>query len=156
MADLTVEYLLTTPGPDITFNDGVLWDGLADKFWFSSIQGLDMAELRTPTDPVPFGSGSIVHTFWRNGLSPVFDGMLLLDPPTLINCQSRRNALAFNLLDALESIVAANGTLAFTPVGQAAQSLTVRCNVPLSIQYTDDYRVSTFSFGLISETAQLA
>ena len=152
MADLTVEYLLTTPGPDITFNDGDLNDGV-DKLWIDGIQGLDGPAIRAPVDPVPFGDGGLIHTFWLGPRRVIFDGMLLLDPPTLANCQERRNDLAFNLQNALLSIVNVAGTLTWTPVGQAAQSLAVYNEVPLNITYTDNFLVSRFSFGLISADA---
>jgi hypothetical protein len=152
VADLTVEYTLTTPGPDIVFNDGTLGDGV-DKYWIDAIGGLDGPAIRAPVDLVPFGDGGIVHTFRLGPRRVRIEGMLLLDPPTLVDCQERRNDLAFDLQDALASIIAASGTLGWTPVGQAAESLTVYNEVPLEITYTDNFLVSRFSFGLISEAA---
>lgn len=152
MADLTVEYTLTTPGPDITFNDGALGDGV-DKYWIDAIGGLDGPAIRAPVDLVPFGDGGIVHTFRKGPRRVRFEGMLLLDPPTLEDCQDRRNDLAFALQSALASIISASGTLAWTPVGQGAESLTVYNEIPLEITYTDNFLVSRFSFGLISESA---
>ena len=52
MADLIVQYVLTTPGPDITFNTGDVGDG-TDKYWITSIRGLDGPSIRAPVDPVP-------------------------------------------------------------------------------------------------------
>ena len=153
MADLTVEYTLTTPGPDIVFNDGTLWDGLADKYWIDAIQGLDGPTIRAPVDLVPFGDGGIVHTFRLGPRRIIFDGMLLLDPPTLTNCQARRNDLRDNLLSALASIVTASGTLAWTDTGASSYSIAVFNEVGCQITYTDDFRVSRFSFGLVSEDA---
>ena len=152
MADLIVEYLLTTPGPDITFNDGALGDGV-DKYWIDAIQGLDGPAIRAPVDLVPFGDGGIVHTFRLGPRRVIFEGMLLLDPPTYEDCQLRRNTLAFNLQDALASMISASGTLTWTPTGGAGESLTVYNEIPLSITYTDNFLVSRFSFGLISESA---
>jgi hypothetical protein len=152
MADLTVTYTLTTPGPDITFNNGDLGDG-NDKYWITAIQGLDGPDIRAPVDPVPFGDGGLIHTFWLGPRRVIFDGMLLLDPSTYEDCQLRRNNLAFELQNALLSIVNAAGTLAWTPVGQAAQSLSVYNEVKLNITYSDNYLVSNFSFGLISGDA---
>jgi hypothetical protein len=79
--------------------------------------------------------------------------MILLDPPTLVDCQERRNTLAFNLQDALASMIAASGTLTWTPTGGAGETLTVYNEIPLEITYTDNFLVSRFSFGLISEAA---
>jgi hypothetical protein len=153
MADLSCEYLLTTPGPDITFNDGSLGDGV-DKYWLTAIQGLDGPDIRAPVDPVPFGDGGLVHTFWLGPLRVIFDGMLLLEPlGTMEDCQLRRNDLAFDLQNALLSIVNVAGTLAWTPTGQAAQSLPVFNEVKLNITYSDNYYVTNFSFGLVSADA---
>lgn len=153
MADLIVTYTLTTPGGTIVFNSGTLGDG-TDKYWIQSIRGLDGPSIRAPVDPVPFGDGGIVHTFRKGPRRVVFDGILLLDPPNTANCQERRNNLGFALQDALASIIAASGTLAWNPTGSVgAKSLTVYNEIPLDIQYTDNFTVSTFSFGLISEAA---
>ena len=153
MADLVCTYTLTTPGPDITFNSGTLGDGL-DKYWISGIQGLDGPSIRAPIDLVPFGDGGIVHTFWKGPRRVVIDGWLLIESSRdQADCQELRNDLAFNLQDALDSIIAASGTLGWTPAGQAAQSLTVYNEVPLSISYSDNYAVATFNFGLVSEAA---
>lgn len=153
MADLIVTYTLTTPGPDITFNNGSLGDG-NDKYWITAIQGLDGPDIRAPVDLVPFGDGGIVHTFRKGPRRVVIDGMLLLDPFTLEDCQERRNDLAFDLQDALDSIIAASGTLTWNPTGSVtSQSLTVYNEVKLNITYSDNYLVSNFSFGLISAAA---
>lgn len=152
MPDIIVPYTLTTPGPDITFNSGSLGDGI-DKYWLTSIQGLDGPSIRAPVDPVPFGDGGLVYTFWKGPRRVVFDGLLWLDPISNSDCQTRRNVLATNLNQALASIIAADGTLAWTPTGEAAHSLTVRNEVPLAITYTDNYLTSAFSFGLVSAAA---
>lgn len=154
MADITTSYVLTTPGPDITFNAGTLGDG-TDKYWLTAVQGLDGPAIRAPVDLVPFGDGGIVHTFRKGPRRPLFDGVLLIESSrNQADCQELRNDLVVPLLQALESIIDASGTLAWTPIGQAAQTLTVYNEVPLDIRYTDNYAVSTFSFGLISEAAE--
>lgn len=153
MADIVCEYALTTPSTTITFNDGTLGDG-QDKYWLSAIQGLDGPQIRAPVDPVPFGDGGLLHTFWLGPRRVIFDGMLLIESSNSMgDCQLLRNNLAFPLNDALLEIVNVNGTLAWTPVGQAAQSLLVRVEVGLNITYTDNYMVSNFSFALISASA---
>lgn len=152
MADLIVVYTLATPGPDITFNSGPLGNGV-DKYWIDAIQGLDGPAIRAPVDLVPFGDGGIVHTFRLGPRRVLIEGMLLLDPPTLVDCQERRNDLAFDLQSALDSMISASGTLTWTPTGGSSESLTVYNEVPLQITYTDNFYVSRFSFGLISESA---
>lgn len=150
MADIATQYVLTTPGPDITFNAGDVGDG-TDKFWLTAVRGLDMAQIRAPVDPVPFGDGGIKHTFWLSPMRPQVDGMLLIETP--VNCMARRNVMVANLKAALLSILNTAGTLAWTPDGQAAETLSVYCEVPLDIAYSDNYTVSTFSFGLMSEAS---
>jgi hypothetical protein len=153
MADLHVTYTLTTPGPDITFNSGVLGDG-TDKYWISAIQGLDGPSIRAPVDLVPFGDGGIIHTFRKGPRRCIIDGAIWVEAFTnQTDCQQRRNALVDDLLDALASIITATGTLAWTPTGEAAHTLTVYNEIPLDIRYTDNYTLSTFSFGLISAAA---
>ncbi len=153
MADVSTEYLLTTSGGNITFNDGVLGDGI-DKFWLTSVNGLDGPVIRAPVDVVPFGDGGIVHTFWKGPRRVVFDGMLLIESSTSqALCQTLRNDLAADLKAALDSIIQASGTLAWTPAGQSSQTLTVFNEVGLSINYSDNYAVANFSFGLISAAA---
>lgn len=153
MADIVTTYVLTTPGPDISFNLGTLGDA-TDKYWLTSIQGLDGPAIRAPVDVVPFGDGGIVHTFWKGPRRVVFDGILLIESSrSQAVCQELRNDLAFNLQSALASIIQVVGSLDWTPAGQAAQSLPVFNEIPLAIQYTDNYMLSTFSFGLISEDA---
>jgi hypothetical protein len=156
MADLIVTYTLTTPGPDITFNSGTLGDG-TDKYWIQTIQGLDGPQIRAPVDPVPFGDGGIVHTFWKGPRRVLFDGILLLDPSNCVDAQERWNILTNNLKAALASIIAADGTLSWDETGAVgSQSLTVRNEVPLDTRPTDNYYSRTFSFGLISEAADPA
>ena len=153
MADIVTEYALATGSGTITFNDGTLNDG-TDKYWLTSIQGLDGPMIRAPVDVVPFGDGGLVHTFWKGPRRVLFDGMLLIESSTSQgDCQLLRNALAFGLQDALESIIAASGTLTWTPAGESAASLTVFNEVPLQITYSDNYTVSNFSFGLVSAAA---
>ena len=153
VADLSCEYTLTTGGGTVTFNDGVLGDG-ADKYWLSSINGLDGPVIRAPVDLVPFGDGGIVHTFRKGPRRPVFDGMLLIESSRSQSvCQARRNTLVAALETALNSILTTTGTLTWTPDGQAARSLAVFYEVGLSVSYSDNYAVANFSFGLVSEAA---
>lgn len=153
VADVSTEYTLTTGGGTIVFNDGVLGDGV-DKFWLSSVNGLDGPVIRAPVDLVPFGDGGIIHTFRKAPRRPVFDGMLLIESSrSQALCQTLRNDLVADLEAALNSILTAAGTLAWTPAGQAALSLSVFYEVGLSVSYSDNYAVANFSFGLVSAAA---
>lgn len=153
MADVSTAYTLTTGGGNITFNSGALGDG-TDKYWLTAINGLDGPVIRAPVDLVPFGDGGIVHTFRKGPRRPVFDGMLLIESsPSQSVCQQLRNDLVADLEAALNSILTTAGTLSWTPAGQAAKSLSVFYEVGLSINYSDNYAVANFSFGLVSEAA---
>lgn len=153
MADLACEYLLATGGGNVTFNDGTLGDG-TDKFWLTSIQGLDGPVIRAPVDVVPFGDGGIIHTFWKGPRRVVFDGMLLIESSrSQADCMEIRNDLAADLSAALDSIIQTAGTLSWTPAGQSGQSLSVFNEIGYSITYSDNYAVANFSFGLISAAA---
>jgi hypothetical protein len=153
VADVSTTYTLTTPGGTITCNAGTLGDG-TDKYWLTSVNGLDGPVIRAPVDPVPFGDGGIVHTFRKGPRRPILDGMLLIESSLSQGlCQTLRNDLVTDLEAALNSILTVSGTLAWTPAGQAARSLAVFYEVGLSVSYSDNYAVANFSFGLVSEAA---
>ena len=153
MADVSATYTLTAPGGTIIFNSGTLGDG-TDKFWLTNIQGLDGPVIRAPVDLVPFGDGGIVHTFRKGPRRVVFDGMLLIESSTSqALCQTLRNDLVADLEDALNSMITASASLAWTPAGQSAQSLTVYNEVGYSITYSNNYALANFNFGLVSEAA---
>ena len=153
MADVSTSYTLTTGGSSIVFNNGTLGDG-TDKYWLTSVNGLDGPVIRAPVDLVPFGDGGIVHTFRKGPRRPVFDGMLLIESSTSqALCQELRNDLVAALETVLNAGLTAVGSLAWTPAGQAAKSLAVYYEVGLSVNYSDNYAVANFNFGLVSEAA---
>jgi hypothetical protein len=67
-------------------------------------------------------------------------------------CQERLNALEAALSTALSSIVAANGTLSWTPAGQGAKSLTVRYlgEPEFDPEPIEDFKLRSFVVSLIS------
>jgi hypothetical protein len=153
VADIKTEYLLDTAGVDITFNDGTLGDG-TDKYWLTSISGLDGPAIRAPVDLVPFGNGGIVHTFRLGPRRITFDGMFLIESSTSQgDCMELRNNLRDNLLSALASCLTAAATLSWTDTGGSSFSIPVYNEVGLDCPYSDNYMVQNFSFGLISEDA---
>lgn len=151
MADVSTQYVLTTGGPTITFNDGVYGDG-TDKFWLNSVQGLDGPVIRAPVDVVPFGDGGLIHTFWKGPRRIVLDGMLLIESSlNQVDCQLLRNALIADLSSALDSMLSpSSGTLTWTPAGQAMETISVFCEIGLNTPYSDNFMVQNFSFGLVS------
>lgn len=153
MPDLAAIYTLTTPGGTITFNNGDLKDG-TDKYWIQNIQGLDGAPIRAPQDPVPFGDGGIVHDFWFGARHVVFEGVLVTEsvgwPSVGDACIQKQNEMEEDLLDALESILRDDGTLAWTPLGLSARSLTVRSEVPAEFTAAENFVLKNFTFGLVA------
>ena len=159
MADLVTTYTYTASGGTIIFNNGDLGDG-TDKFWLQAISGLDGPNVRAPVDLVPMGNGSLLHSFWLAGRTPVLEGVFVIESvaPWGASCQTALNEMEDNLRAAVESNVAASATLAWTPTGQSAQSLTVYHNGQprLDIVAVDNFMQRQFVFGLVSATGSLA
>lgn len=152
MADLTVAYTLATPGGTVIFNDGALHT-LDDLYWIQTIQGLDGAPIRAPVDFVPFGNGGLAHTFWKGPRRITFDGVIFIQSvPIGGACQEELNGMEETLRAALESILAATGTLSWTPLGLGARSLTVKCEVTPDFPPIENYALRQFTFGLIAPT----
>lgn len=144
MAELSANHVLTTPGPDISFNTGT------DNYFITGIDGLDQAPIRAPVDDSPQTDGGIVHDFFYGARYFTVEGVLLPGDGTA----ATSNTMQANLLAALESILRANGTWAWTPSGQAARSLTVRCFQPLSVRpWQPGFPLTkAFIFGLVAAT----
>jgi hypothetical protein len=119
-----------------------------------NIQGLDGSSIRSPVDNVPFGHGGIVHTFWKGPRHIVFEGVLVTEsvgfPSFGDACRQVQNEMEADLITALESILGADGTLAWTPLGEAARSLTVRHDVTLEFSAIENYALKQFTLGLVA------
>lgn len=159
MPDFVTTYTYTASGGTIVFNNGQLGDG-TDKFWLEGIQGLDGPNVRAPVDSVPMGNGSLLHAFWLSGRTPVLEGKLLIEsvPLNTSACNAALQVLEDALVAAVTSNVSASASLAWTPTGQTAQSLTVFYNGQprLDITPSDNWNTRTFAFGLIAATGSLA
>lgn len=156
MADLVTTYTLTTPGGTITMNNGDLGDG-TDKYWVHDVFGLDAPNVRAPVDKVPFGDGSIIHTFWKEGRTPRLEGVLIVESvaPWGESCQDALNALEDAFRIAVESIIQADGTLAWTPAGLGARSLTVRYPASPALEFhpISNFASRSWALSLVSEAA---
>jgi hypothetical protein len=156
MADLITAYTYTTSGGTIIFNNGTLGDG-TDKFWLHNVGGLDGPNVRAPIDHRPQADGSLLHRFWMAGREPVLEGVLIIEtvPLQSSSCQTALNVMEAALRDAVESNVGASATLAWTPSGQAAASLTVyHHGIPrLDITPIENFHLRSFVFGLVSASA---
>ncbi len=149
MADVGVEYVLTTPDGTVTFNDGSL-----DQIYISEIQGLGGAPIRAPMDDIPFGHGGLWYDFWEGPRPIIIDGVFLIQSTRVMNSiVVIRNQMEEELRTALRSIAALEadtGTLAWTPQGQSPRMLTVRNNVTVDFGHDQNYLLETFSFGLVA------
>lgn len=150
MADIAVPYTLSGPGGTIVFNNGDLHTS-DDLYWISNITGLDGAPLRTPQNNKPVSDGGLIHTFWKGARHIVIEGTILVQSvPCGSSMQTIRNQMEEALLDVLDGIYQADGTLAFTPLGLSAKSLAVRQEVPCEFGYENEYQTKSFSFGLVA------
>jgi hypothetical protein len=156
MADLVTTYTYTTAGGTIVFNDGALGDG-TDKYWIQDIDGLDGPIVRAPTDSRPFTDGDILHRFRKSGRRPVLSGVIIIESVPLNSsaCQEALNVMEEDLREAVESNISTSATLAWTPAGYGARSLTVYHNgqPQLEIKPIENYHLRSFAFGLISSAA---
>lgn len=142
MAEYSVVFTLTTPGPDITFNAGT-----GDEYYLdpNRCSGLDGVGIRAPVDNKPQTDGGIVFPFYKTARHVVLAGLLLNRTGTA----AARNTMEDNLRTALESILAADGTLTWTPSGGSLRTLTVRNELPFE---SNGGWLKSFSFGLVAAT----
>ncbi len=156
MADLSTVWTLATPGGTIIFNNGDLGDG-TDKFWIQALPGLDGTDVRAPIDHVPFGHGSLLHTFWRSGRQFAVDGVLIIETVPLASslCQTKVNVMEAALKAAVNSLIDATGTFSGTPAGQAAQSYTVKHHGQPKLDFIpiENFALRQFIFGLVSASS---
>jgi len=150
VADLAAIYTLTTPGGTIIFNNGDLHT-LDDLYWITNIDGLDGAPIRATIDNAPQAHGGLVHNAWKGPRHINMEGVILVQSvPIGGACLEVRNDMEEDLRAALESLLQADGTLAWTPDGQSARSLTIRHDVPLDYSPQENYAVMGFTFGLVA------
>ena len=153
MADIACTYSLSTPAGTINLNLGTLKDG-TDKYWVQNVTGLDGPSIRAPVDNVPFGDGGLVYNFWMGPRHIVFEGVLVTEsvgfPSFGDDCITVQNGMEDDLRTALDSILRADGTLSWTPLGLGARSLTVQYEQSLECSAAENYAIKQFVFGLIA------
>ena len=152
MADVGVQYALSTGSGTITFNQFTEpFIGNNDQYYITEIRGLGSPSMRTPTDPVPLGDGALVHNYWYGARHIGIEGTILVQSTGIMDdVVEIRNQMESDLFDALDSILRTDGTLTFTPQGQSLISYTVRYEVPLEFVHSNNYLSLDFSFGLIA------
>jgi hypothetical protein len=150
MADVGAIHTLTTPGGTVIFNNGTL-HSLDDLYWIQEIDGLDGAPRRAPIDPKPLAHGGLVHDMWKGPRDFTVEGVILIQSAPLGDaCRTARNTKEAALMAALDSILAADGTWSWTPIGLGARSLTVRNPGRVEFKHQDDYALLGFTFGLVA------
>jgi hypothetical protein len=153
MADIGVAYTLTTPGGTILFNntgEDDFNDPGSNEFYITEADGLDGTRIRAPIDPAPQADGAILHNFWKGERNITITGALIIRTTRVMDSiVAARNVMEASLLAALESILQADGTLAWTPQGQAARSLTVRHHGAPPLEFSG-IELKTFVFGLVA------
>jgi len=106
--------------------------------------GLGGAPIRATVDDAAQTDGGVVHDNFKGARHLTIVAEYLIATGDIAD----RNA-AFDALDALlDSIMRADGTWTMTPTGAAAQSLTVRCDVSLSVSGGAQLKRATF--GLVA------
>lgn len=153
MPDIASVFTLTTPGTDITFNDGELGRGsLDDMYWITAAPGLppDGAPRRAPVDNRPQTDGGLVHRFLKGPRQIAVEGAIIIQSTTVQDSiRVIRNQMEEALEEALDACYQADATLAWTPAGQSPYSLTVRNNIEVKFEGVE---FRTFTFGLIAGT----
>lgn len=155
MADYSCVYTLSSSGGTLQLNNGTLGHGsLDDLLWIATIHGLDGPTLRVPQDDVPFGHGGLVHRSWKGPRHPIFEGSLVVQSVGPSQCQEVLDDMETAFNDVLDAMLAPNaGTLSWTTAASNSFSLTVYYEVSLDIQPTENYRLRSFNFGLVSPAA---
>lgn len=147
MTDVAVAYTLTTGGGTINFNGGALNDG-SDMYYLTNIQGLGQPPIRAPLDNKPQDHGGLIHNFWKGPRHIAFEGAFLIQSTRIqTTIETARNSMFEALEAALDSILQAAGTLAWTPLGSTARTLAVYSEIPLQ---DDGVELRTFTFGLVA------
>jgi hypothetical protein len=142
LAEFSLVYTLATPGGTITFNSG------SDQYVIARLTGLDGAPIRAPMNNRPQAHGGLVHRFLLGPRHLTIEGLFhVTSSATESGYKAARRTMDVNLNNALNSILAADGTLTWTPSGGSALNLYVRHDQPLQV---GGAWVKTFVFGLVA------
>ncbi len=148
MADTCCAY--TVAGLTINASSG---DCLLTDFDEGQILGLDGAPVRKQIDPQGQSDGGIVHPAFYGPRIIQFQGKVLIRSVT---ADAATYAAAVNTVEsatvsALQGILNGGGTLAWTPNGGSAHSITVSYGTPGGeIQFTGNMIDRRFSFTLVA------
>lgn len=156
MADTCCVY--TVAGLTINAATG---DCLLTDFDEGQILGLDGAPVRKQIDPEGQSSGGIVHPAFFGARIIQFQGKVLIRTvaegalPTTY--AAAVNVVEAATVSALQGILNGGGTLAWTPTGGSAHSITVSYGIPGGeIQFTGNMVDRRFTFTLVAANPTIA
>ena len=129
---------LVTPRGTLRFNQ---WRWLDSYLHLTGIGGGAGATLRREWDPAPQRDGAILHDAYRGARLPVLEGVVVAPDP------DSAQALYDDLVSFTDSIMRADGTLKFTPRGEAQRQITVQ--LADAVQVSGD-RLKRFQVALVA------
>jgi hypothetical protein len=120
--------------------------GVASGLILTALDGIGQAPIRAPIDDAPQADGGLVHQFFYGPRHLTVEGFVLP-----VSYDTSHAATIWSTMDTLQAalgaILRADGEFSWTPPGQTAHSLTVRCDVPVS--FSGSFQ-KTFIFGLVA------
>ncbi len=131
---------LATPGGTLTFNQATGDTYINDP---GGCSGLDGVPLRVTLDDAPQTDGGLKHKTFRSARHILMTGTLLTGSGS--STFVARNTLEATMTVAIDSLLNADGTLAWTVQGGAPHSITVRTE--MSAVYSGGL-VKSYAFGL--------
>lgn len=144
MAEFHAPATLSAPGYTIDFN---VDDVNGNRYFITSIDGLDGEPLRTPGDDASQEDGGRLYDFYSATRHITVTGLLVIGPSyTAWQSIVQRNTMERNLRLACKALKRATGTWSWEPAGFGPYALTVKCDLQPS--YPGEGVLKQFVFGL--------
>lgn len=134
---------LITPGGSVRLNQDY---ANGDRYFVTAVDGLDGFPVRAPVDEKAQTDGGISHDFFAGPRHVTVTGLLIPGDGTA----SRRNAMEKTLRVRCRSMLlnGDEGRFEWYPAGDAAQSLSVKCDVQPT--FPGEGMLKQFVFGLVA------
>jgi hypothetical protein len=142
MSEINAPATLTTPAGTVSFNPA---SPTSNYYFLTNVDGLDQAPVRATVDDKPQADGGILYTSLRGARHITIEGLVVSASGV-----SNRGTMCDALLAALDSIVDADGSWAWTPSGQTEHALTVRGDVAVKYSGGGGGGPKSFIFGLVA------
>ena len=126
--------------------------GVSTGLVLTNLDGIGQAPIRAPVDDAPQTDGGIVHRFLYGPRHLTVEGFVLPFSWDTSHASTLWDTMD-GLVAGLDQILRTNGVFAWTPPGQTAHSLTVRCDVPVT--FTGTFQ-KAFIFGLVAADPTIA